>query len=162
MVLLVALFALALFRFGARESTSATLEGVVDQDGRIVTQHVLGEVHALLVERGDAFQLLMAYRVRDGWVALHVPQPLPPSEYAVEVSMGHAPVPPFTGVYGRVRGTLPDGGVMVRIAWSDGPENVPLIDGGFLAVRDGRFSVERVWLVGPGDRPLRDLARYEP
>jgi hypothetical protein len=159
LILVFVLIALALFRFGTRQTTSATLEGVVPQNGRLVTQQPLGEVHALLVERGDAFQLLMAYEVQDGWVALHLRQPPSNSEYAIEQSMGHAPVPAFTAAYGRLHGTLAGAIAKVRIAWSDGPQDVPIVDDGFLAVREGRFTVERVSLLGSGGDPVRDLDR---
>jgi hypothetical protein len=158
MILVVALFALALLRFGAGQSASATLEGVVGQDGRIVAQQVLGEVHALLVERGDAFQLLMAYRIQDGWVALHIRQPPSAAELAVEQSKGHDPVPAFTAVYGRLRVAAPGAGSSVRIAWNDGSKEVPLVDGAFLSVRQGRYSVGEVSLLGPGGVIIRSLA----
>jgi hypothetical protein len=158
-VIVGVLFALALFHFGTRQHTSATLEGVVPTDARLVAQQTLGDVHALLIEPGDAFQLLMAYQARDGWVALHVPQPPAIAEYALEDSMGHPPVPAFTAVYGRLRGALPGAGAMVRIFWLDGPRDVPLVDGGFIEVREGRFVSDRVSLVDRGGAIVRDLVR---
>ena len=158
LILLVFLIALPLLRLGARQ-TSATLEGVVPRGGRLVAQQALGHVHALLVDRSEAFQLVMAYRVKDGWVGLFLPESTPTAEWAVEQSRGRAPVPAFTAAFGLLRGTLPGATATIRIIWNDGRQDVSLNGGGFLAVREGRFSVERVSLLDRADTPVRDLKR---
>jgi hypothetical protein len=145
---------------GARDTTtSPTLEGLVPRDARLLAQQTLGDVHALLIESEDVFQLLMAYRTDDDWVALHVPQPTSGAEYAVDQGLGNARVPAFTAAYGRLRGQLPGATTKVRVGWNDGPRDVPLIDGAFLGVREGRFSVDRVSLLDPAGNPVRDLLR---
>jgi hypothetical protein len=149
------LFGLALLHFSTNRQPSATLEGVVPTNARLITQQTFGVAHALLIERRGSFQLLMAYKDRDGWIGLPVVQPLHPGDYAVAKSIGHPPIPAFTAVYGELRGAA-DTRSVVRVRWGDQTQDVPLVDGAFLVLREGRFHVTQVSLVEPGaeERPL--------
>jgi hypothetical protein len=150
------LFGLALLHFSTNRQPSATLEGVVPTNARLLTRQTFGDAHVLLIERRGSFQLLMAYKARDGWIGLPVVQPIHPGDYAVAQSIGHPPIPAFTAVYGELR-SYAEAGSVVRVRWDgEAPQDVPLVDGAFLVLREGRFSVTRVTLVGPGggERPL--------
>jgi hypothetical protein len=155
LIALLVLFVLALLQLGRSTPDADTPEGVVPAGARLIAQQTFGEAYALLIRRRGSFQLLMAYKARDRWIGVPARQPERPGDYAVARSTGHPPIPAFTAVYGQLRDPA-DTRSVVRVAWENGPQDVPLVDGAFLVLREGRFSVTRVSLVEPGgaERPL--------
>ena len=143
-VVVVALLVGNVIAFAALPSGERKLADVVPDDGRILVSRTLGKVRILLVGRGDALRLVVAYHEDSRWHSVRV-EPAPAGSDAAWAATGGAgPVPAFSAVYGRAPGDK----VVVR--WADGKhtELIP-VDGAYLVIRRGQFKPEGVDLNPP-------------
>jgi hypothetical protein len=143
-VVVVALLVGNVIALAALPSGERELADVVPENGKILVSRTLGKVRILLVGRGNALRLVVAYHQDDRWHSVKV-EPAPAGSHAAwAATEGAGPVPAFSAVYGLAPGDK----VVVR--WADGKTTdlVP-VEGAYLAIRRGQFRPEGVDLNPP-------------
>lgn len=138
---IVATLLAAVVAIAAEPTGAATPAGVVPSSSRLASDVRVDGVHVLLVSTSqDRLAVMVAYRGRKGWLAVHPSAAPTGAEAAWTSTAGAGPVPALSMAYGTTSAAD------VQVRWSDGTSGDlrPGGDGSWLAVRRGQLSVESV------------------
>ena len=122
------------------------LADVIPAKQQIIVSHPIGKARVLLLGDGKPngkLQVLVAYKQRDRWHAVHVRPVAGKSAAAWAATEGSGPVPAFSAVWG----VAPDNSPKVVVQWKDGKsDEVVPVQGAYLVVRRGRVESKGVEL----------------
>lgn len=141
--LVATLVALALIAIGVQPTGVDEAADTVPDNGRLASMVPVNDDRVLLVSRGGALEVHVAYQGPKGWLSVQLPAAPANSVAAWAASPGEGPLEPLAAVYGRAVGTS------AIVTWDDGRvDEVELAsDGVYLVAREGRIAPSRVEVV---------------
>ena len=147
-VVVVALTWLASVPTGA-DSAAAT----VGDGSRLAATAPVDDVEVLIVARGGALSVHVAYRTPKGWLSVRLPAAPSTALAAWAATDGTGPIPALSVVYGRANGAE------ATIRWADGEESTAALgtDGVYVAVRDERVASEHVSIRAADGTPVVEV-----
>ena len=147
-VVVIALTWLASVPTGA-DSAAATVGG----GSRLAATVPLDDVEVLVVARGGALSVHVAYPTSKGWLSVRLPAAPSTAVAAWAATEGTGPIPALSVVYGRGPGTD------AEIRWADGEVTTASAasDGVYVAVRDARVASEHVTIRGADGTPVLEV-----